>query len=58
MTRRAPGKLETTIELCRSESKWQKVIELAEELRIGSPNYGSNKKINLIDYRHYRDYII
>lgn len=34
-------KIETTIENCRSEGKWQKVIELAEELKIGSPaNYG------------------
>lgn len=33
-------KIETTIENCRSEGKWQRVIELAEELKIGSPNYG------------------
>ena len=35
-------KIETTIENCRSEGKWLKVIELAEELKIGSPsNYGN-----------------
>lgn len=33
-------KIETTIESCRSEAKWQRVIELAEELKTGSPNYG------------------
>lgn len=34
-------KIETTIESCRSEAKWQRVIELAEELKTGSPNYGN-----------------
>lgn len=34
-------KIETTIENCRSEAKWQRVIELAEELKTGSPNYGN-----------------
>lgn len=34
-------KIETTIENCRSEAKWQRVIELAEELKTGSPNYGT-----------------
>lgn len=33
------GKLENTIEACRNEGKWQKSIELAEELRA-SPNHG------------------
>lgn len=33
-------KVETTIENCRGEGKWQKVIELAEELKTGSTNYG------------------
>lgn len=34
-------KIETTIEACRSEAKWKRVIELAEELKTGSPNYGN-----------------
>lgn len=34
-------KIETTIESCRSEAKWKRVIELAEELKTGSPNYGN-----------------
>lgn len=34
------GKLETTIEQCRSEGKWQKSIELAEELKNSSPTHG------------------
>ena len=34
------GKIETTIELCRSDRKWKKTIELAEELKLNSPNYG------------------
>lgn len=34
-------KIETTIENCRSEAKWSRVIELADELKIGSPNYGN-----------------
>lgn len=37
---RAAGKLENTIEQCRSEGKWQKSIELAEELKSSSPNHG------------------
>lgn len=36
-------KMETTIESCRSEAKWQRVIELAEELKTGSPNYGESQ---------------
>ncbi|XP_037915615.1 tetratricopeptide repeat protein 7B [Hermetia illucens] len=36
---RNTGKLETIIENCRSEGKWPRVIELAEELKQGSPNY-------------------
>lgn len=44
-------KIETTIENCRSEGKWLKVIELAEELKIGSPsNYG--KLILMLDNQH------
>uniref|UniRef100_A0A336KEE6 CSON015492 protein n=1 Tax=Culicoides sonorensis TaxID=179676 RepID=A0A336KEE6_CULSO len=35
---RNTGKIETTIELFRTDGKWSKVIELAEELRAGSPN--------------------
>lgn len=50
MTNRNRGtnvKIETVIENCRSEGKWQKVIELAEELKVGSPsNYGKYNKYN------------
>lgn len=35
---RNTSKVEALIESCRSEGKWQKVIELAEELKTGSPN--------------------
>lgn len=49
-------KIETTIENCRSEGKWQRVIELAEELKTGSPDYGkhrvSDSSIHLIDANH------
>jgi hypothetical protein len=38
------GKLENTIEQCRNEGKWQKSIELAEELRSSSPIHGETKK--------------
>uniref|UniRef100_A0A7G3ANH5 Putative calmodulin-binding protein n=1 Tax=Lutzomyia longipalpis TaxID=7200 RepID=A0A7G3ANH5_LUTLO len=38
---RGTGKLETAIENCRSEGKWKRVIELAEELKLGSPHYES-----------------
>ncbi|KAM7354220.1 tetratricopeptide repeat domain 7 isoform 2-T2 [Cochliomyia hominivorax] len=31
-------KVEALIESCRSEGKWQKVIELTDELKTGSPN--------------------
>lgn len=41
------GKLENTIETCRSEGKWQKSIELAEELKNSSPTHG---KLELIIY--------
>lgn len=42
-------KIETTIESCRSEAKWQRVIELAEELKTGSPNYGmTTEKRNIL----------
>uniref|UniRef100_U5EXH9 Putative calmodulin-binding protein n=1 Tax=Corethrella appendiculata TaxID=1370023 RepID=U5EXH9_9DIPT len=37
MTARNRSKLEALIEMCRSESKWTKVIELAEELRANFP---------------------
>lgn len=39
--RNTNGKIEAIIESCRSEGKWKRVVELAEELKIGSPsNYG------------------
>ncbi|XP_059622260.1 tetratricopeptide repeat protein 7B [Phlebotomus argentipes] len=38
---RGSGKTETAIENCRSDGKWKKVIELAEELKLGSPRYES-----------------
>lgn len=38
---RSCNKIETTIENCRSEAKWKRVIELADDLKIGSPNYGT-----------------
>lgn len=44
------GKLENTIETCRSEGKWQKSIELAEELKSSSPTHG---KINVINKNNY-----
>lgn len=34
------GKLENTIEQCRNEGKWQKSIELAEELKSSSSTHG------------------
>lgn len=34
------GKLENTIEQCRNEGKWQKSIELAEELKSSSSSHG------------------
>lgn len=34
------GKLENTIEQCRNDGKWQKSIELAEELKSSSPVHG------------------
>lgn len=49
-SRRNNVKIETTIESCRGEAKWQKVIELAEELKTGSPNYG-NTNMN-----HFRNH--
>lgn len=33
-------KIEAIIESCRGEAKWQRVIELAEELKSTSPNNG------------------
>ena len=47
-------KIETTIEACRSEAKWKRVIELAEELKTGSPNYGNLHAIfySLCLYHH------
>lgn len=41
MAKARAGKLENTIEQCRSEGKWQKSIELAEELKASSPNHGN-----------------
>lgn len=40
---RNTGKVENTIETFRTEGKWEKVIELAEELKAGSP---SNSKFS------------
>lgn len=45
-SRRNNDKIETIIENCRSEAKWPRVIELAEELKVGSPNYGMHLKQN------------
>lgn len=39
MAKGRTGKIETLIESCRSEGKWSKSIELAEELRTSS-NHG------------------
>ena len=39
--------LETSIEICRSESKWSRVIELAEELRQSSPKFGLYNTLKL-----------
>ncbi|XP_070491880.1 tetratricopeptide repeat protein 7B [Chironomus tepperi] len=39
MAKARAGKIENTIELCRSEGKWQKSIELAEELKASSPSH-------------------
>jgi len=33
-------KVEALIESCRSEGKWQRVIELTDELKTGSPHNG------------------
>lgn len=33
-------RIETEIEKSREDSNWKKVIELAEQLKIRSPNYG------------------
>lgn len=40
-TKARAGKLENTIEQCRSEGKWQKSIDLAEELKASNPIYGN-----------------
>lgn len=43
MTNRARNvtvRIETDIEKSREESNWQKVIELAEQLKEKTPNYG------------------
>lgn len=48
-TKARAGKLENTIEACRNEGKWQKSIELAEELRT-SQNHGKIElSLNLIE---------
>lgn len=44
------GKLENTIEQCRNEGKWQKSIELAEELRSSSPVHGKLKLSSMFSY--------
>lgn len=36
-------KLETTIEQCRGEGKWSRVIELADELKSGYPQVGESQ---------------
>lgn len=38
-------KVEALIESCRSEGKWQKVIELTDELKTGSPSNGNLFKV-------------
>lgn len=47
--RNTNGKIEATIEICRSEGKWQRVVELAEELKVGSPSKYGKKKKNIDD---------
>lgn len=42
------GKIETLIESCRSEGKWAKSIELAEELKNSSPNHGKKNQVNFL----------
>lgn len=44
-------KIETTIENCRSEGKWQRVIELAEELKTGSPDYGKQHRATEVELK-------
>lgn len=41
-------KIETAIENCRGEGKWQRVIELSEELKTGSPNNGKRHSYLLL----------
>lgn len=40
-------KVEALIENCRSEGKWQRVIELTDELKTGSPNNGTYCRASL-----------
>lgn len=42
-TRGNATKVETLIETCRSEGKWQRVIELTDELKTGSPHNGKGQ---------------
>lgn len=42
-TRGNATKVETLIENCRSEGKWQRVIELTDELKTGSPHNGKGQ---------------
>lgn len=47
-TKARAGKLENTIELCRNEGKWQKSIELAEELKTSNPIYGKKSYLSFL----------
>lgn len=38
-------KIEALIETCRSDGKWQKIIDLTEELKINSPNHNGNSNV-------------
>lgn len=39
-------RLETEIEKSREDARWQRVIELAEQLKQGSPNHGKKSTLN------------
>lgn len=45
-------RLETEIEKCREESRWNRVIELAEQLKQRSPNQGNTQQM----YHYYTHY--
>lgn len=55
-TKARAGKLENTIEQCRSEGKWQKSIDLAEELKASNPIYG--KKIKNVGLQIFKFFSI